>query len=179
MDFDDPYGLEDWEDDKILFEKEDWPNLLKLREERAKKNPSDLYAQQRFAEALNLNKEFADTLDFITPYYQDNYEVGFGIHEIIDALKGLSKTENDFDWIVKPTIIKLDSDSLKFCVDFLKPKRKPSSVSDIYCDLMMQGDYVDFNEAQLGIFLSKNPDIFDIKKDSEYFWDMDIKLKRK
>lgn len=177
MDFVDPYELEDWEDDMILYEKEDWLNLLKLREERAKRNPSDLYAQQRFAEALNLNKKFSDTLDFIKPLYQDNYEVGFGIHEIIDALKGLSKTENDFDWIEKPTIIKLDSVSLKLCVDFLKPKKKLSRVTDIYCDLMMQGDYVDFNEEQLGIFLSENPDIFDIKKDGDYFWDMDIKLK--
>ncbi|MDZ7741073.1 MAG: hypothetical protein U5Q03_04810 [Bacteroidota bacterium] len=118
-------------------------------------------------------------MDFIKPYYQDNYEVGFGIHEIIDALKGLDKTENDFDWIVKPRIIKLDSHSLKLCIDFLKPKRKPRSVSDIYCDLMMQGDYIDFNEEQLAKFLSANPDIFDIKKESEYFWDMDIKLKRK
>jgi hypothetical protein len=118
MDFEDPYGLEDWEDDKILFEKEDWPNLLKLREERANKNSSDLYAQQRFAEALNLNKRFADTLEFITPLYRDNYEVGFGIHEIIEALHGLGKSENDFNWIEKPKIIKLDSDALKLCVDF-------------------------------------------------------------
>ncbi|MBA7673515.1 hypothetical protein ES703_81713 [subsurface metagenome] len=179
MDFDDPYGLEDWEDDKILFEKEDWINLLKLREGRAKKNPSDLYAQQRFAEALNLNKRFADTLDFITPLYQDNYEVGFGIHEIIDALHGLGKSENDFDWIVKPKIIKLDSDALKLCVDFLKPKRKPSSITDIYCDLIMHGDYSGFNEEQLGEFLLKNTDTFDIKSDSEYLWDIKIKLKRK
>nr|WP_320117443.1 hypothetical protein [uncultured Marinifilum sp.] len=179
MDFDAPYGLEGWEDDKILYEKEDWPNLLKLREERAKKYPDDLYAQQRFAEALNLNNKFEDTLDFITPYYQDNYESGFGICEIIDALKGLDRTENDYDWIVKPTIIKLDSDTLKLCAEFLKPKRKPSSVPDIYCDLMMKGDYVDFNGEQLGIYLSENPDIFDIKKNSEYFWGMDIKLRRK
>jgi hypothetical protein len=179
MDFDDPYGLEDWEDDKILFEKEDWASLLKLREERAKKNPSDLYAQQRFAEALNLNNKFKETLDFITPYYQDNYEAGFGIHEIIDALKGLDKAENDYNWIVKPAIIKLNPDTLKLCVDFLKPKRKPSSLSDIYCDLMLRGDYVDFTEEKLANFLFENPDTFDIKKSSDYFWDMDIKLRRK
>ena len=70
MDFEDPYGLEDWEDDMILYEKEDWPSLLKLREESAIKNPTDLYAQQRFTEALNLNKRFADTLEFITPLYR-------------------------------------------------------------------------------------------------------------
>jgi hypothetical protein len=179
MDFEGPYGLEDWEDDKILFEKEDWPNLLKLREERAKKDPSDLYAQQRFAEALNLNKRFADTLEFITPLYQDNYEVGFGIHEIIEALHGLGKSESDFNWIVKPKIIKLDPDTLRLCVEFLKPKRKSSSISDIYCDLIVQGDYYDFNEEQLAKFLLKNTDAIDIKTDTGYHWDMEIKLKRK
>jgi hypothetical protein len=178
MDFEDPYGLEDWEDDNILFEKEDWPNLLKLREERAKKNPSDLYAQQRFAEALNLNKKFADTLEFITPVYQDNYEVGFGIPEIIEALHGLGKSESDFNWIIQPKIIKLDSDTLKLCVDFLKPKRKHSSISDIYGNLIMQGDYYDFDEEQLVEFLLKNTDTIDIKTDSESHWDMKIKLKR-
>ncbi len=178
MEFDDPYGLEDWEGDKILFEKEDWINLLKLREGRAKKDPSDLYAQQRFAEALNLNKRYTDTLEFITPVYQANYEVGFGIYEIMDALHGLGKSESDFDWIVKPKIIKLDSDALRLCVEYLKPKRKPSSIIDIYCDLMMQGDYTDFNEEQLGEFLLKNKDTFDIKSDSEYLLDIEIKLKR-
>jgi len=179
MNFEDPYGLEEWEDDMILFEKEDWTNLLKLREEKAKRNPSDLYAQQRFAEALILNKRFADALEFITPIYKDNYEVGFGIPEIIEALYGLSRSENDFNWIVKPKVIKLDSDTLRHCVEFLRPKRKTSSVSDIYCDLIMQGDYTDFNEEQLGEFLLKNTDTFDIKSDSEYHWDMEIKIKRK
>ncbi|MDZ7741072.1 MAG: hypothetical protein U5Q03_04805 [Bacteroidota bacterium] len=43
MDFEDPYGLEDWEADKIFFEKEDWPNLLKLREERSKRRIHLIY----------------------------------------------------------------------------------------------------------------------------------------
>ena len=179
MDFDDKYGFEDWEDDKILFEKEDWIELLKLREGRAKKQPSDLYAQQRFAEALNLNKRYKDTLDFITPIYQENYESGFGIQEIIDALYGLGKTENDFNWIAKPTVLKLDSDTLKLCVDFLRLKKKAKSITDIYCELIMKSDYCTFNEEGLGKYLVKHPDTFDIKKESEYFWDIELKIKRK
>ena len=179
MDFDDMHGLEDWEDDKILFEKEDWISLLKLREGRAKKQPSDLYAQQRFAEALNFNKRYKDTLDFIAPIYQENYESGFGIHEIIDALYGLGKTETDFDWIIKPNVLKLDSDTLKLCVDYLKPKKKARSITDIYCALIMNADYWTFNEEGLGKYLVKYPDTFDIKKESEYFWDIELKIKRK
>jgi hypothetical protein len=178
MDFDDNYGLEDWEDDKILFEKEDWIGLLKLREERAKKQPSDLYAQQRYAESLNLNKRYKDTLDFVTPIYQENYESGFGIHEIIDALYGLGKTENDYSWIIKPNVLKLDSYTLKLCVDYLKPKRKAKSISDIYCELIMKADYCTFNEEGLGKYLVEYPDTFEIKNESEYFWDIALKIKR-
>ena len=43
----------------------------------------------------------------------------------------------------------------------------------------MHGDYSDFNEEQLGEFLLKNTDTLEIKVDSEYLWDMRIKLKRK
>jgi len=32
-------------------------------------------------------------IDFLTPYYQIYHEVEFGIHEIMDSLKGLGKTE--------------------------------------------------------------------------------------
>jgi len=179
MDFDDTYGFEDWEHDKILYEKEDWVGLLKLREKRAKKQPSDLYAQLRFAEILNINKKYEEALDFITPIYQKNYESGVGIHEIIDALYGLGKSENDFDWKIKPNVLKLDSDTLKLCVDFLKPKRKARSVVEIYGELIMNADYCTFNEKRLAEFLVNHPEKFDIKKESEYFLDIELKIKRR
>jgi hypothetical protein len=179
MDFDDIYGLEDWEDDKILYEKEDWVGLLKLRKERARKQPSDLYAQQRLAEILNINKQYKKTLDLITPIYQKNYKSGFGIHEIIDALYGLGKSENDFNWITKLNILKLDSETMELCVDFLKPQRKARNVLEIYGELIMNADYCAFNEERLADFLVNHPEKFEIKKDSEYFWDIELKIKRK
>jgi len=56
MNSDNTYDLESWEGDYELYEEEDWVALFNLREKDAKKHPSDLYAQQRYAEALNLNK---------------------------------------------------------------------------------------------------------------------------
>jgi len=179
MDFDDTYGLEDWEGDKILFEKEDWKGLLKLRQKRAEQHPSDLYAQQRLGEALVLNKKYSEALEFLTPLYQKDYESGFGIPEIIDALIGLGKTENDFNWLIKPKVLKLDSDTSKLCAELLRPKRKYVSISDLYCDLMISADYLTFKEKDLSDYLVKYPDTFDIKSDSEYFWDIKLKLKRK
>jgi len=173
------YGIEDWEDDYILFEEEDWAGLLKLRNERAKKQPSDLYAQQRFAEALNLNKKYKETLDFITPIYKKNYDSGFGISEIMDALLGLGKTENDFDWITIPLILKLDNYSLNLCLEILEGKRKYSRLTDIYVNILMRADYLTFNEEGLAEFLLQNSNLFDIKGDENYFFDIELKMKKK
>lgn len=179
MNFEHTYELEDWEDDKVLFEKEDWVSLLKLREERARKQPSDLYSQQRFAVILNINKKYKKTLELITPLYQKNHKSGFGVQEILDALYGLGKSENDFNWKTKISILKLDSTTLELCVDFLKPKRKARNILEIYGVLIMNADYCAFNEQRLAQFLINHPEKFDIKKDSEYFLDIELKIKRK
>ncbi len=54
MDFDDTYDPESWEGYYELYENEDWIGLLKLCEIDAKKHPTDLYAQQRYAECFKL-----------------------------------------------------------------------------------------------------------------------------
>ena len=105
-DYDD---FEDWEDDANLFYKEDWIGLLQLRQERARSQPEDLYAQQRYGEALVLNRKFLEAIDFMTPFYQIYYEEGFGIHEIMDALTGLGKTEKDFKSAIFATRLKFES----------------------------------------------------------------------
>ena len=162
MDFDNTYDPERWEGDYELYVNEDWIGLLRLREQEAKKHPNDLYAQQRYAEALNINKKYAEALDFITPLYQKNYDVGFGVSEIVDALYGLGKTKNDYNWISKPVILTLDSDTVQFCADLIKNKRKNVSISDLYIDLITKTDYCKFDESELAKFLVKFTDIFDI-----------------
>lgn len=178
MNSDDIYDPESWEGDYELYEKEDWVGLLNLREKDAKKHPSDLYAQQRYAEALNLNKRYKDTLDFIEPLYKTNYEVGFGVHEIVDALFGLGKTEDDYNWINKPDILKLDSNLINLCTELLKPKRKSVSVTDIYCDLIVKSDHCTFNELELGEYLVELTDIFVVQIDNDYIMGSKLKLKR-
>jgi hypothetical protein len=175
----DTYDPESWEDYYWLYDKEDWVGLLKLSENDAKKHPADLYAQQRYAEALNLNKKYQDTINFITPLYEKNFESGFGIKEIIDALYGLGKTENNFKWIKRPTLLKLDSVTLDLCIKLLRPKRKLVSITDIYCDLILNADYCFFNESELGQFLVLQFDIFNIQRDNDFIMDSKIKLKRK
>ena len=96
------YDFEEWEGDYQLIQEEDWVGLVKLRKWKAEKNPGDLHCQWRVGEALVFNQEFKQALDFLTPIYKKEPEYGDVIHSILDALYGLGKTENDFDWIEKP-----------------------------------------------------------------------------
>jgi hypothetical protein len=177
--FDDTYDPESWEGYYELHENEDWVGLLKLSEMDAKIHPSDLYAQQRYAEALNLNKKYKEVLDFITPLYKDNHDVGFGISEIVDALYGLGKTKEDYDWINQPVILTLDSDTVHFCVDLLKNRRRAVRITDLYQDLIMKVDYCKFNESELAKFLVRFSDKFDIQLDKDFIMDSKLKVKRK
>jgi hypothetical protein len=179
VNFEDTYDLESWDNDFELYEKEDWVGLLKLREKDAKKHPSDLYAQQRFAEALNLNKQYSETLNFITPLYEDNHDVGFGITEIVDALYGLGKTKEDYNWINRPVILTLDSDTVQFCVDILKNRRRAVRITDLYQDLIIQTDYCKFNESELAEFIIRFTDEFEVQLDTDFLMDSKLKLKRK
>lgn len=178
MSFEDTYDPESWEGYYELYENEDWVGLLKLCEIDAKKHPSDLYAQQRYADALNLNKKYKEALDFITPLYKDNHDVGFGISEIVDALYGLGKTKEDYDWINRPVILTLDSDTVYFCIDLLKNRRRAVRITDLYQDLIMKADYCKFNEPELANFLVRFTEKFDIQLDKDFIMDSKLKLKR-
>ena len=179
MDFDTEYETESWEAGYELYEEENWTELVKLRKIEAKNNPSDLYAQQRYAEALNLNKKFNETLDFITPLYEMNYNEEFGISEIIDALYGLGKTENDFKWIEKPIILKLDSNTTQTCIDVLKDRKKPVSITDLYCDLLLKGINCRFDEYEFAGFLIQQTNEFDIQLNNDYIISSKIEIKKR
>jgi len=172
------YDFEEWEGDANLIDNENWVGLLELRKQKAQKRPLDLYAQQRLAEALVINKKYIEAIEFLKPLYSVNYDSGFGIHEILDALYGLGKTEDDFNWIIKPNIFRLDKELINKCIVLLKGKRKHVSVVTIFCDLMMEADYLAFNEEKLCEFLLKNDNLFDFIGDKDYYFNMEFKLKK-
>lgn len=171
-------GFEDWEDDYNLIQKEDWTGLLKLRKERAKKNPNNIYDQWRYGEALVLNKKFNEAVEFLTPIYFKNPDFDDAIHTILDALYSMGKTENDFNWMGKPFILKLDKKTRDLCVDFLKNRRKRISLSEINNHLLIKGAYLTFNESELANDLMNDPR-FDIIGDKSYFWDLEVKLSKR
>lgn len=174
-DYDD---FEEWEGDADLINAKDWKGLLKLTEQRAKKNPDDLYDQQRYGEALIRNKKFKQVLDYITPYYQDYYEIKFGIDLIMDALIGLGKTEKDFKWFKEPIVLRLDQSTIDLCKKIITGKRNYVKLLDLYFLLMNNADYLAFKEQKLSDFLRKNVNDFICIGESNKYYDLRIKLKK-
>lgn len=174
---DDNGDFESWEGDYLLIQEEDWVGLLRLRKEKAKNNPKDLYCQWRYGEALVFNKEYSNAIDFLTPIYNNDPDYDDVVSSILDALFGLGKTENDFDWVEKPVVLKLDDKTKNSCTNFLKNKRKPVPFLRVYEHLIFQSDYIAFKEKDLCEYL-KNDRIFVFSGELMYFWDVDIKLSK-
>jgi hypothetical protein len=51
---------------------------------------------------------------------------------ILEALFALGQTENDFQWIEKPKILRMSSEIVNSCYEYLNRKRKPQSIMELY-----------------------------------------------
>ena len=71
---------------------------------------------------------------------------------ILDSLFALGKTENDFHWIEKPKILRMSAVIVDTCDEFLKRKRKPRSIMELYTQFVTEG-YLLFSEKDLLIAL--------------------------
>jgi hypothetical protein len=172
----DNYDFEEWEGDYQLIQEEDWAGLVKLRKHKAEKYPNDLQSQWRYGEALVYNQEFEQALSFMTPIYKKEPGYSDVVHSILDALLGLGKTENDFEWIEKPIVLKLDEQTKIFCANFLKNKRKPTRFYDLIEHFIFQSYYLTFKEEELCAFLKKDKRF--VFTNEEEFWDVKIKLSK-
>ena len=158
---------------------EDWETLLKITQQDAENDPENLQKQEQYAIALNYNKKYEETIKLLEPYYRKAPDIKFGVELILEALYGLNKTENDFDWIKDPIILDLDKNTLKMCKEYLKGKRKSRSMNDIWMELYLKSDFLKFNKTELGEFLYNYPEIFEFSGSSSNFYDLKVKLKKK
>ena len=175
---DNNYDIEEWEGDYQLIEEEDWAGLVKLRKQKAEKYLNDLHIQWRYGESLVLNREFKQALELLEPIYKIEPDYTDVIHSILDALYGLGKTENEFDWVEKPVVLKLNDETKNLCKAFLKNKRKPIPFLSLYEYLLFQSDYLAFKEKELCEYL-ENDEQFEFSGNKVEFWDVDIKLSKK
>lgn len=169
--------FEEWEGDYQLIQEENWAGLIKLRKQKAKKDPNDLQSQWRYGEALIFNQEFEKALKFLTPIYKKEPDYGDVIHSILDALYGLGNTEDNFEWIETPIVLKLDDQTKKLCEGFLKNKRNRISFSNLIEHFIIQSFYLTFEEEELYHYLKK--DIRFEFTNEEEFWDVKVKLSKR
>lgn len=155
--------VEDWEDDYNLLDKGNFEELKKLREIAARNNPKDIYALWRLGEAYILCKEYEKAIDYFKPLHKknpDNLDISYSI---LDSLFALGKNENDFQWVSEVNVIRLNREVSDFCYDYLKGKRKPRYLDDVYCQLIDEG-YLAFDEEELLKYLDED-DRFELQKD--------------
>ena len=141
--------FEGWETYSDLMYSQDFPGLVEYCEECLSRSPDDLYDQYRLGDAYVLNKEYDKAICFMTPYYRQVPDDPNFKNVILDALFALGKTEDDFDWIKRPVVLRIsDAVVLDECYKFMKPKRKPRDVAQLHIELMYQG-YLAFTEKDL------------------------------
>lgn len=152
-DYDDNYmdeydDFEDWETLVELKDNEDYPGLVEYCKKKAERDPDDPYAQYYLGEAYVLNGEYERAIQFLSKHhkkipYSTDYQ-----YVILDALFALGKNEDDFEWTEKPIVLRMSREILDTCYEFLKPKKKPRTVVDLYMEFIAKG-YLYFKEKDL------------------------------
>ena len=152
---DESNDFEEWEIAAELRDEENYPGLVEYCKQRAERLPDDPYAQYYLGEAYVLNGEYEKAIEFLSEHHRrhpDNLDFQY---VILDALYALGKTEDDFDWAHKPLILRMSAAIVDACYEFLKLKRKPRSVSELYTRFIMEG-YLLFKEEDLLKALSED-----------------------
>ena len=147
--------FEEWEIDYEFREKEDFPGLVRYRKQKAERLPDDPYAQFYLGEAYVLNGEYEKAIAFLSKHHKHHPDNPDYHHVILDALYALGKTEDDFDWVERPVILRMSAEILDACYEFLRSKRKSRSINQLYTPFVMEG-YLLFTEEDLLKALSED-----------------------
>jgi tetratricopeptide (TPR) repeat protein len=142
------FNPESWEYETELYNSENWDELINYRKNCCKENPNDPNILWRLGEAYILNNEYDKAFKYLKklykkyPYHEDIQ------YSILDCLFALGKDENDFEWEEKPNVLRMSKEVIDKCYDYLKYKRKPRTVWELYEKFIIR-NYVIFNEKDL------------------------------
>ncbi|MCI5163082.1 MAG: hypothetical protein D3917_13910 [Candidatus Electrothrix sp. AX5] len=140
--------FEAWEDYADFHDRQDWPGLVAYCEEDVAQDPDDLHGAERLAVAYFLNGDYEKAIEFASQIHQECPEIPEFQDRILDALFALGKTEDDFEWTDRPTVVRLSPDVANICYDYLRPKRKSRDVVELSWELRKLG-YLAFTEHEL------------------------------
>ncbi|MEZ6096000.1 MAG: hypothetical protein R3C03_17550 [Pirellulaceae bacterium] len=148
--------IEAWEDHYNFHEAKDYAGLVAYCEVEFKEYPNDLYAADRLANAYVLNGQYQDAIRFSGAMHHEYPTITMFHDHILDALFALGKTENDFEWLVPPTIVRISPEVREACYSALRGKRKPRSACDLRHSLWPE-HYIAFTDSELLEYLQCDP----------------------
>jgi tetratricopeptide (TPR) repeat protein len=173
---DEVYDFEDWEIEYEIFENQDWNGLILYRQSILRRHPNSLEAKSALGDAYVRAGEYQKALDYLAPLHHEHPDIIDIQWNILEALFGLGKNENDFDWVEKPVILRINEALLDQCYEYLSPKRKPRSIMDICIALVIGKVYKDFKEEELLLAL-KSDNRFNV--DDKGLFGSEISVRRK
>ena len=147
--------FEEWEIEHEFREKKDYPGLVGYCKQRAERLPDDPYAQYYLGEAYFLNGEYEKAIEFLSEHHKHQPDNPDYHHVILNALYALGKTEDDFDWVQRPVILRMSAEIVDATYECLRSKRKPRAVNELYTRFVMEG-YLLFTEEDLLKALSED-----------------------
>jgi tetratricopeptide (TPR) repeat protein len=162
------HDFEDWESCQEFLDNEDYSGLVRYCEKRAEKHSGDIYAQYDLGNAYVLNGEYGKAIEYMTEHYKKHPWNTDYQYVILDSLFALGKTENDFQWIKNPKILRMSSAIVDACYEFLKYKRKPRSIIALHSQFIIEG-YLLFSEKDL-LNALLNDQRFEINNPGSEFW---------
>jgi len=147
-----------------FFDNEDYPGLVLHCKQRAERHPEDLYAQYYLGDSYVLNGEFEKAIEYMAEHHKKHPWNPDYHYVILDALFALGKTEDDFNWVTRPIVLRMSTNIVDTCYEFLKPKRKPRSIMELR-DMFITEGYLLFSRQDLlkallndGRFVVDRPD---------------------
>ena len=136
------------EDFSTLLDQRDYAGLIRRCRQRFERYPDDPYAVDDLADAYVQAGQFEQAIAFVRPYYEAEPDSFDFQHCILAALAGMGKAWDEFPWKSPPPLVEMSAGVLDECYRFLRPKRNPRSVFELYALFITRGHLL-FSEDDL------------------------------
>jgi len=147
-----------------LWAKEDFEALIRLHQKQLADCPEDNFALFSLAQAYFFNYDYDKALETLHHLHRKTPDDPDVLYFIIEALLASGKTEDAFDWALKPEILNLTENVMDTCYNMLKPGYKACSIDHLY-NIFYEKGYLMFTQEQLlaaladdGRFLVTHPE---------------------
>lgn len=138
-----------WSRDDHLLAAQDWPGLLQHRTRQLRRYPDDPFTRRRLGEAYVLAGQPACAVEVLGELHREYPEFTDAQDVLLDALFALGRSEDDFPWVERPTVLRLTPELLDRCYALLADGGDElTHLPDLYGRLLFEG-YLAFGESEL------------------------------